>query len=187
MDIPKLCSVIVMVTPVTFEGKFQEDGDLIYAGEYQDIGGTPNGDYTKTVRVRRLICLVCKLKFRTSNLKIESSTILLLVEYIAWPIASSTFNFQLSFSSIAKECFLSTTIVVKGRPLDELYGLILLIDIFSFCASSFLASFLINSFMGANTVTITPRDAASRINWSLPASNILLNPFSAEKSIRISL
>jgi hypothetical protein len=33
MDIPKLCSVIVMVTPVAFEGKFQEDGDLIYAGE----------------------------------------------------------------------------------------------------------------------------------------------------------
>jgi hypothetical protein len=34
-----------MVTPV--EDKFQEDGDLIYAGEYLDIGGTPNGDYTK--------------------------------------------------------------------------------------------------------------------------------------------
>ena len=61
----KLCSVIVMVTPVTIEDKFQEDGDLIYAGEYLDIAGTPNGDYTKRLRVRRLICRVCKLKFRT--------------------------------------------------------------------------------------------------------------------------
>jgi hypothetical protein len=34
-----------MVTPV--EDKFQEDGDLTYAGGYLDIGGTPNGDYTK--------------------------------------------------------------------------------------------------------------------------------------------
>ena len=33
----KLCSVIVMVTPVTVEDKFQQDGDLIYAGEYLDI------------------------------------------------------------------------------------------------------------------------------------------------------
>ena len=65
MYILKLCSVIVMVTPVTVEDKLQEDGDLIYAGEYLDIAGTPNGDYTKKLRVRRLICRVCKLKFRT--------------------------------------------------------------------------------------------------------------------------
>ena len=65
MDILKLYSVIVMVTPVTVEDKFQEDGDLVYAGEYLDIGGTPNGDYTTKLRVRRLICRVCKLKFRT--------------------------------------------------------------------------------------------------------------------------
>ena len=65
MYILKLCSVIVMVTPVTVQDKFQEDGDLIYAGEYLDIAGTPNGDYTKKLRVRRLICRVCKLKFRT--------------------------------------------------------------------------------------------------------------------------
>ena len=65
MDILKLCSVIVMVTPVTVEDKFQEDGDLIYAGEYLDKAGTANGDYTKRLRVRRLICRVCKLKFRT--------------------------------------------------------------------------------------------------------------------------
>jgi hypothetical protein len=65
MDILKLCSVIVMVTPVTAEDKFQEDGDLIYAGEFLEIAGTPNGDYTKKLRVRRLICRVCKLKFRT--------------------------------------------------------------------------------------------------------------------------
>ena len=65
MYILKLCSVIVMVTPVTVEDKFQEDGDLIYAGEYLDIAGTPKSDYTKRLRVRRLICRVCKLKFRT--------------------------------------------------------------------------------------------------------------------------
>ena len=65
MDILKLCSVIVMVTPVTVKDKFQEDGDLIYADEYLDIAGTSNGDYTKRLRVRRLICRVCKLKFRT--------------------------------------------------------------------------------------------------------------------------
>jgi hypothetical protein len=33
METLKLCSVIVMVTPVTVEDKFQEDGDLIYAGD----------------------------------------------------------------------------------------------------------------------------------------------------------
>ena len=40
MDILKLRSVIVMVTPVTVQDKLQEDGDLIYAGEYLDIAGT---------------------------------------------------------------------------------------------------------------------------------------------------
>ena len=33
MNILKLYAVIVMVTPVTVQDKFQEDGDLIYAGE----------------------------------------------------------------------------------------------------------------------------------------------------------
>ena len=65
MDMLNLRSVIVMVTPVTIEDKFQEFGDLIYAGEYLDIAGTPNGNYTMRLRVRRLICRVCKLKFRT--------------------------------------------------------------------------------------------------------------------------
>ena len=65
MDILKLCSVIVMVTPITIEDKFQEDGDLICADEYLDLAGTPKSDYTKRLRVRRLICRVCKLKFRT--------------------------------------------------------------------------------------------------------------------------
>ena len=54
--------IIVMV--ISAEGNPQEDGDLIYAGEYLEIAGTPNGDYTKRLRVRRLICRVCK-KFRT--------------------------------------------------------------------------------------------------------------------------
>lgn len=64
MDILKLRSVI-MVTPITIEDKFQEGGDLIYAGEYLDAEGTPKSDYTKRLRVRRLVCRVCKLKFRT--------------------------------------------------------------------------------------------------------------------------
>jgi len=54
-----------MVTPFTVEDKFQEDDDLIYAGEYLDIAETPKRYYTKRLRVRRLICRVCKLKFRT--------------------------------------------------------------------------------------------------------------------------
>ena len=65
MYILKLYSVIVMVTPVTVDDKLQEDYDLIYPGEYLDIAGTPKSDYTKWLRVRRLICRVCKLKFRT--------------------------------------------------------------------------------------------------------------------------
>jgi hypothetical protein len=65
MDILKLCSVIVVVTPVTVEDKLQEDGDLIYAGEYLDIAETPKSDCAKRLRVRRLVCRVCKLKFRT--------------------------------------------------------------------------------------------------------------------------
>lgn len=65
MDILKLYSVIVVVTPVTVEDKLQEDGDLIYAGEYLDIAETPKSDYAKRLRVRRLVCRVCKLKFRT--------------------------------------------------------------------------------------------------------------------------
>jgi hypothetical protein len=52
-----------MVTPVTADDKFQEDGDLIHAGEY--LAGTPKSDYTKRLRVRRLNYRVCKLKFRT--------------------------------------------------------------------------------------------------------------------------
>ena len=54
----------IIVVVISAEGNPQEDGDLIYAGEYLDIAGTPNGDYTKELRVRRLICRVCKLKFR---------------------------------------------------------------------------------------------------------------------------
>ena len=65
MYILKLYSVIVVVTPVTVDDKLQEDDDLIYAGEYLDIAGTPKSDYTKMLRVRRLICRVSKLKFRT--------------------------------------------------------------------------------------------------------------------------
>lgn len=42
-----------------------DDDDLIYAGEYLGTVGTPKTDYTKRLRVRRLICRVCKLKFRT--------------------------------------------------------------------------------------------------------------------------
>ncbi len=45
--------------------KLQEDGDLIYAGEYLGSLRTPKSDFTKRLRARRLICRVCKLKFRT--------------------------------------------------------------------------------------------------------------------------
>ena len=44
MYILKLYSVIVVVTPVTVDDKLQEDYDLIYAGEYLDIAGTPKSD-----------------------------------------------------------------------------------------------------------------------------------------------
>jgi hypothetical protein len=43
----------------------QENGDLTYASEYLGTMGTPGIYYTKRLRVRRLICRVCKSKFRT--------------------------------------------------------------------------------------------------------------------------
>ena len=52
-----------MVVVISTEDKPQID-DLIYAGEYLGITRTPKNDYAK-FRVRRLICRVCKLKFRT--------------------------------------------------------------------------------------------------------------------------
>ncbi|MGC2599536.1 MAG: hypothetical protein WA395_15565 [Nitrososphaeraceae archaeon] len=54
-----------MVTSITAEDNCHEDDDLIYAGEYLDIAGTTKTDYPKRLRVRRLICRVCRLKFRT--------------------------------------------------------------------------------------------------------------------------
>lgn len=50
---------------ISIEGKPQDIDDLVYAGEYLAIVGTPKIDYAKQLRVRRLICRVCKLKFRT--------------------------------------------------------------------------------------------------------------------------
>lgn len=47
------------------ECKPQKDDDLVYAGELLDTVRTSNSDYAKKLRVRRLICRVCKLKFRT--------------------------------------------------------------------------------------------------------------------------
>ena len=52
-----------MVVVISTEDKPQVD-DLIYAGEYPGIVRTQKNDYAK-FRVRRLICRVCKLKFRT--------------------------------------------------------------------------------------------------------------------------
>jgi hypothetical protein len=43
----------------------QENGDLIYASEYLSTVRTPGIYYTRRLRVRRLICRVCKSKFRT--------------------------------------------------------------------------------------------------------------------------
>jgi hypothetical protein len=67
IDILKLFSVIIMVTPVTAVGgdKSREVDDLIYAGEYMDITRTPKSDDLKNLRTRRLICRVCNFKFRT--------------------------------------------------------------------------------------------------------------------------
>lgn len=65
MDMLKPCNVIAMVTPITVDDKPNEDDDLIYAGEYVDITRTPKTYYTKRLRARRLICRVCRLKFRT--------------------------------------------------------------------------------------------------------------------------
>ena len=65
MDKLNLRSVIVMVTPATVENNFQEEGDLLYADEYLDMAGASKSDYTKRFKVRRHICRVCKLKFRT--------------------------------------------------------------------------------------------------------------------------
>ena len=54
-----------MITSVTSEDKRKEDDDLFYAREYLDINIIPKSEYVKRLRVRRLICRVCKLKFRT--------------------------------------------------------------------------------------------------------------------------
>jgi hypothetical protein len=197
-DCNNLCESDILINEIDIlESILGRLSDLKYGAETRAIEvANATNDFKQASRLRKQLIKIQDAESEISaqkscntisNLKMESSTVLLLVEYIAWPIASSTFDFESSLISIARECFLSTTIVVNGRLLDELYGLILLIDIFPFCASSFLASFLINSFMGANTVTITPRVAASRRNWPFPASNVLLNPFSAEKSRRISL
>jgi hypothetical protein len=63
----KLYSVITMVTPVTAVtgDKSLEDEELVYAGEYLNVTGTPKGDHTKNLKARRLICRVCNFKFRT--------------------------------------------------------------------------------------------------------------------------
>jgi hypothetical protein len=54
--------VVVMFT----KDKPQEVGDLINANEYLDAVGNSKIDYTRRLKVRRLlICRVCKLKFRT--------------------------------------------------------------------------------------------------------------------------
>jgi hypothetical protein len=66
LDILKLFSVIIMVTHVNavVGDKSGEDEELVYAGEYLDITRTPKSDYTKNLRVRRLICRVCNFKFK---------------------------------------------------------------------------------------------------------------------------
>jgi hypothetical protein len=53
-----------MVVVISTEDKPQEVDDLIYAVEYPGIVRTPKNDFAK-FRIRRLICRICKLKFRT--------------------------------------------------------------------------------------------------------------------------
>ena len=43
----------------------EEVDDLIYASEYQSISRSRRTEYSNGLRVRRLICRVCKLKFAT--------------------------------------------------------------------------------------------------------------------------
>jgi hypothetical protein len=55
-----------MVLSNTAEDAPQERDDLIYADDYFDVTGIPPSSYVKKgLRIRRLICRVCKLKFRT--------------------------------------------------------------------------------------------------------------------------
>jgi hypothetical protein len=56
--------MVTHLTEVTGD-ESQEDDELVYAGEYLDMKGTPNSDYKKNLRARRLICRVCNFKFRT--------------------------------------------------------------------------------------------------------------------------
>jgi hypothetical protein len=53
-----------MITLASSVDESREE-DLMYANEYLDMPGIPQSDYAKGLRVRRLICRVCKLKFRT--------------------------------------------------------------------------------------------------------------------------
>ena len=59
-----ICSVIIMLPHITAEDNNHEDDNLIYADEYLDIARIQT-DYIKRLRIRRLICRVCRLKFRT--------------------------------------------------------------------------------------------------------------------------
>ena len=54
-----------MVSYITAEDNSHEDDDLIYADECLDNRRTQKIDYMKRLRIRRLICRVCRLKFRT--------------------------------------------------------------------------------------------------------------------------
>ena len=55
----------MIVVVVSTKDRPQEVGDLIYASEYLETMRAPRIDYTRRLKVRRLICRVCMLKFRT--------------------------------------------------------------------------------------------------------------------------
>lgn len=55
----------MIIVVMSRKDKPQEVGDLIYANEYLGAVGTSKIDYMGRLKVRRLICRVCKLKFRT--------------------------------------------------------------------------------------------------------------------------
>ncbi|MGA7369052.1 MAG: hypothetical protein WBX01_07980 [Nitrososphaeraceae archaeon] len=61
----KLFNAMVTRVKAVAGDKSRKDEELVYAGEYLDINGTPKSDYTKNLRARRLICRICKFKFRT--------------------------------------------------------------------------------------------------------------------------
>jgi hypothetical protein len=95
---------------------------------------------------------------KLSNIETYVCTVDLLVEYVTLPTASFKMDFESSFTSKAKENFLSTISTVIGERDD---GSIFRNWIFVLCYSKYLDNFLTVSSMGVKTVTDTLRRFAT--------------------------